>query len=201
MLQKFQELIKDLTKRIPSWDHDVNVILNDEEQEGIAHESLSEFTDVLKTIVKLANENDIPPNDVISLFESCESYEHVKVFVNKKMLTYSNFKVLRELEKKDLYKAKYCVDLLWSSSVLRFNPYMEFDKNIPIGEKDYLGLAYHMDLFIEMCVARHLCHNAILIELSNETGVSAEMCEYIADKIDGDFEKLKLNFIIDRLIK
>lgn len=202
MLSKFQNYIQDLTKQVPNWDNDVVDILSDEAQSdnnGIKKQSLDKFTELLKEIVNEANSNDVPVEEVLSLFKAYKCKDFASVFIKRKMQTFNAFKVLRDLEKTDPYKAKFCIDLIWNSYVLRYDPYLDIKTQSPINENEYISLASRLDAFADICVARQLCVSAISRELKEETGLSNEICKYITEKIDNDLEKLKLNFIIERL--
>lgn len=202
MLSRFQSYIRDLTNEIPNWDSDVLEILSEEVQlddNDIKKESLEKFTELLKVIINDANSNDISIEEVLSLFEDYKCKEFAGIYIKRKMQTFNAFKVLKNLENKDSYKAKFCIDLIWNSYVLRYDPYLNVEAQSPISENEYAALASRLDAFVDMCIARQLCASAIGKELEEETGLSNEICRYIAEKIDGDLEKLKLNFIIEKL--
>ena len=202
MLSRFQSYIRDLTNEIPNWDSDVLEILSEEVQlddNDIKKESLEKFTELLKVIINEANSNDISIDEVLSLFEDYKCKEFAGIYIKRKMQTFNAFKVLKNLEKKDSYKAKFCIDLIWNSYVLRYDPYLNVEAQSPISENEYAALASRLDAFVDMCIARQLCASAIGKELEEETGLSNEICRYIAEKIDDDLEKLKLNFIIEKL--
>lgn len=202
MLFEFQNAIQELSKQIPSWDDDVTKILSDEEHTDgneVQKQSLDKFTELLRTIVKQANDNSVPVNEIISLFENYKCYKFASIYIKRKMQTFEGFKVLRDLEKKDSYKTKFCIDLIWSSYIVRYNPYLNIETHSPISENEYISVADRLDAFVDMCVVRQLCASAICKELEDETGLSNDVCQYMAKKIDDDFEKLKLNFIIENL--
>ena len=202
MLKKLQNEIENLTKEIPNWDIIVDNALNHEQtnDEEMQKGVLDRFTELLNTIVKQANEKNIPMNDVLSLFKDYKCSQFVSVFIKRKMKLFGGFKALRDLEQKDLFKAKYCIDLIWSSYVVRFDPYLDIPSQSPISnEEDFVSVASSLDSFADMCVVRQLSASAICKELKEETGLSDDLSHYITDKIDKDFEKIKMNYIVDNL--
>lgn len=202
MLSNMQNQIENLTKKIPNWDEIVANALNDEQtndeemQEGV----LNSFTELLNSIVKQANENNITTDEVLSLFKDYNCYQFASAFIKRKMKLFDGFKALRDLEHEDLFKAKYCIDLIWNSYVIRFDPYLNIPSQSPISnEEDYVSVARCLDSFADMCVVRQLSASAIYKELKDETRLSDDICHYITDRIDKDFEKIKMNYIIDKL--
>ena len=201
MISKLKKSLEDLNQQMPGWDESVFQILNSNENHDNYENSieLDAFTELLKSLVNQANNNDIPLEDVISLFKDYKCFDFASIYIKRKMQMFSVFKVLRDLEKNDLYKTKFFIDLIWNSYVIRFDPYLEIEKQSPISEKEYVSIASRLYSFSNMCAARRLCESAICKELEEETGLSNEICKYISEKIDCNMNNLKLNFVIDRL--
>ena len=201
-IDQIKEILKDLNGKYPDWDKEVTSILsNDEHNDNIGVQSgtLDMFTDTLKRIVKLANEDSIPLEEVLSVFEECKCFEYAKIYISRSMHNYDGFRPLRELEKTGFLNTKSIIDLIWTSYIIRYDPYLDFTTINAINEDDYLSVASRLDAFSDMCVARQLCKSSIKKNLIDETGLSDDVCEYITEKIDTDFDKLRLNFIIERI--
>ena len=119
--------------------------------------------------------------------------------VDTKLQVFRDYQPLRKLAKEDRYKAQYCIDLIWSSYIIRFNSHLEFDGNVPMDEENFKKVAIRLDRFADRCVSKLYHRESIVIELKEESYLPQDLCEYISDKIDGAFEQIKLNYIIYRL--
>ena len=205
MLSKFEKGIQELLNMNPDWDKEVTAFLENKnntdntDDNDTQRELLDKFTEVLEDIIEEANNSGIAIDEVVSLFEKKECYKFAKTYIKRKMQTFESFKVLRDLEKNDKIKAKFCIDLIWNSYILRYDPFLDFDSSSIISEKEYFSIGSCLDSFTDVCVVRLLCGSAISKELEEDSGLSTEICQYVAEKIDNDFEKIKLNYIVKRL--
>lgn len=201
MLTSIQNKIKEMNTKFPNWDCNVAAFFESSApREGDPNEDmLDAFTDLLASLIEVVKTDDIAVEDAVCLLDdyACKSY--AAKYITFKLRSYNNYKPLRELAEADIYKAKCCVDLIWSSYVLRFNPHLVFDDSVPLKEVDFKNLAAQLDRFTDFCVDRSYSFPAIIEELKDDANFGDVLCEYIAGKIDADFEKLKLNYIMRRL--
>lgn len=201
MLSAIQTSIKELTQKHPSWDRDVADFFEHgtTQDTNPDEEMLDNFTDLLSQIIEFAKSGELSSETAISLFDDYACKGYASKYIKLKLRTYNSYKALRELASTDIYKAKYCVDLIWSSYILRFNPHLVFDENVPLKEEEFKNVAVQLDRFTDFCIDRGYHISAIMFELKSDANFSDPLCEYIAEKIDSDFEKLKLNYIIHRI--
>lgn len=201
MLTSIQNKIKEMNAKFPDWDSNVAAFFESStpRESGPDEDMLDAFTDLLTSLIELVKTGDIAVEDAVCLLDdyACQSY--ASKYIKFKLRSYNNYKPLRELAEADIYKAKCCVDLIWSSYVLRFNPHLVFDDSVPLKEADFKNVAAQLDRFTDFCVDRSYSFPAIIEELKEDANFGDILCEYIAGKIDADFEKLKLNYITHRL--
>ena len=76
---------------------------------------------------------------------------------------------------------------------------MIFDEKIPMNEEDYKTVSVQLDRFVDRCISRQLHTTAIIIDLKEESHLSQEICKYIVDKFEKDYNQIRLNYIIYRL--
>lgn len=200
-MMSIQNKIKEMNKKFPDWDCKIAAFFeNSDVQEGDLNEDmLDAFTDLLTSLIELVKTEEIAVEDAVSLLDDYACKRYATKYIKLKLRNYNNYKPLRELAEADIYKAKCCVDLMWSSYVLRFNPHLVFDDSVPLKEADFKNVAVQLDRFTDFCVDRSYSISAIIEELKEDADFGESLCEYIAEKIDKDFEKLKLNYIIHRL--
>lgn len=201
MLSAIQNKIKEITRKFPNWDKEVAQFFEEHNsQDGAPNEEmLDSFTELLTQILEYAKTDEGEYESVISLLDSYACQEYASRYIKLKLRTFENYNPLRKLAEKDIYKAKYCVDLIWSSYVLRFNPHLVFDEAVPLREDEFKSVAMQIDRFTDFCIDRSFCASAIASELREDSDFPEALCDYIAGKIDADFEKLKLNYIIHKL--
>lgn len=201
MLSTIQSQIKELSRKFPNWDQEVTQFFEEDDADDITPNTkiLDAFTEILSQLLEYSKTGEISNEEAIAAFDGFVCKNYVSKYIKIKLRTYESYKPLRDLAAQDIYKAKYCVDVIWSSYILRFNPRLTFDENIPLNEESFKIVAMQLDRFTDYCVDRGYHIDAISYELKNNAGFSDVLCDYIAGKIDESFEKLKLNVILHRL--
>ena len=201
MLSTLQNRIKEVTQKFPNWDKEVAQFFEDNNsRDGTPNEEiLDNYTELLTQVLEYAKSEEGSFESAISIFDDYACQEYASRYIKLKLRTFENYKPLRKLAEKDIYKAKYCVDLLWSSYVLRFNPHLVFDEAVPLREEEFKSVAMQLDRFTDYCIDRSFCASAIAVEIREDADFPEALCDYIAAKIDADFEKLKLNYIMHKL--
>lgn len=200
MLNNLSKAVESIAAKYPQWDEIVTRFFDDDDEDVIEgnEELLDAFSEILKDIIVAVKENDLNTQDIESIFKKYSSWGFVKKYLDAKLRVFRDYQPLRKLAKEDRYKAQYCIDLIWASYILRFNSHMEFDSNVPMEEEDFKKAAVRLDRFTDRCVSKIYHRDTIIIELKEESYLPQDLCEYIADKIDTNFEKIKLNYIIYR---
>ena len=202
MLKQFVEEIEAFGQEIPNWDEDVSRFLTDEDGENSDESgeiAFQKLTELLNSIISRANKQDLDAKDVSALFEKYKSGKYAANYINKSMRIYNKFGILRKLEGENIYKAKQCIDFIWINYILRYTPNIKLGTDTFISEDEYFVIASLLDSFTEMCIRRQLSYEGICNILSEDSGMSSAICQYFAGKIDNDFEKLKLNYIIKKI--
>ncbi len=201
MLALITDLIKGMSDEYPNWDELIVETLNNESGDDRGVDVLEKFTSILKKVIEMLKNEDVHIDDVEKLFEPYKCKEHAIKFINVILRTYNSFDALRKLEKDDIYKAKKCVDQIWESYILRYNPYFDNQESVLLNENEYKNVAREIDRITDLCLEHNFHVFAISKQFEDKSGLSTELCGYISKKIDEDFEKLKLNYIIYNLIE
>ena len=202
MLTNFKKQIDTLTEKMPDWDERVfDFLSNNEEENKSGQKAIEELTIILDEVIKYAKQNDIPIDEVTFLFKGKKSEKYIIAYIQNYMDKYNDYKALRELEKSDQFMAKYCVDMIWSNYILRYDPFEDFKSNIQIDNESFNAIAIQLDAFVDRCISQLLTERAMSKALMDDSGLSENLCRYIADLINNDFEKLKLNYIVSMINK
>lgn len=201
MLSQIQNELETISAQYPNWDSEIAQYLsnNSTQNSAPAPALLDFFSSMLARIVDLSKENELSTNDVLALFSKYACCSFMSDHLQKKMRTYYNLKALRDLARIDIYKAKYCVDLIWSSYILRVDPQLTFDETVPLSKDDFQTASAQLYGFTHFCIDRRLCFSAIATELRENMKFTEALSDYIATKIDNSFNDLQLNFIVRRM--
>ena len=199
MLARINGLLKGMSDKYLAWDELIVETLKNETGDEKGVNALEELTSILKQVIEMLKNEDVHIEDVEKLFESYKCKEYAIKYINVILRTYHSFDALRKLEKDDIYKAKKCVDQIWESYILRYNPYFDNQENVLLNENEYKNVAREIDRITDLCLEHNFHVFAISKQFEDKSGLSSELCGYISKKIDEDFEKLKLSYIIYNL--
>lgn len=201
MLTKITQAVTAFTRKYPKWDDVITNYFDSDDNEASAYDQaiMDEFSDILKDTIDVAKEHELDIQELGEVFKNFTCWPFLEKYIKIKLGTFYEYSPLRKIANEDIYKAKYCVDLMWSSYILRFNPHMVFDDQIPMNEEDFKGVASQLDRFTDRCISRQLHRSSVIIELKEDSNLPQTLCEYIADKIEMDYNQIKLNYIIYRL--
>ena len=200
MLDFINTLIGEITKQFPEWDSQITKILSDDNEADESNKNIiSAFTNMLKQFVEKVKGGEISETEICDYLAQYSCNEYAVRYIKRSLVKYRRFEPLRKLEREDIYKAKNCIDQIWTSYVLRHNPYFEEENNLLLTAQEYRDVAREIDNNTDICIGYNLHVKAISRHFIKETELSSELCEYIAAKIDADFDKLKLNYIIYKL--
>ena len=200
MLDFINTLIGEITKQFPEWDSQITKILSDDNEADESNKNIiSAFTNMLKQFVEKVKGGEISETEICDYLAQYSCNEYAVRYIKRSLDKYRRFEPLRKLEREDIYKAKNCIDQIWTSYVLRHNPYFEEENNLLLTAQEYRDVAREIDNNTDICIGYNLHVKAISRHFIKETELSSELCEYIAAKIDADFDKLKLNYIIYKL--
>ena len=200
-MKKLKKIIDEFGSKYPHWDQVVAEFLDsdDDEPKPQDQEIMDEFSEILEKIVDVAKAEDLTAKDMAVTFADLACEDFILKYISIKMESYFNYAPLRQLAEEDVFKAQFCIDLIWSSYIVRFNSHMIFDEKIPMNEEDYKTVSVQLDRFVDRCISRQLHRSAVIIDLKDESHLSQEICEYIADKFEKEYNQIRLNYIIYRL--
>lgn len=200
-MKKLKKLIDEFGSKYPHWDEVVAEFLDsdDDEPKSQDQEIMDEFSEMLEEIVDVVKSENLTVKDMSVVFADLACGEFIQTYISIKMKSYFSYAPLRQLAEEDIFKAQFCIDLIWSSYIIRFNPHMIFDEKIPMNEEDFKTVSVQLDRFVNRCISRQLHRSAVIIDLKDESHLSQEICEYIADKFEKEYNQIRLNYIIYRL--
>ena len=210
MLTDIKKSIVELDKEYPEWDEVVSNFFNvsskdtDDYIKGLSgkdEDIISTFINILNKTIELAKKYDLNLNDVTSVFDTYTCKEDIQKRIKLSLNRYSSYKKIRDIAIESEFQAKYVLDTIWNMCILRYNANYEFEDDFPMTKEEFARTTNELDKLVNYCVYRQLHIKSIYKQLQEETGLPETICNYMAEKIDNDFEKLKLNFIINTITR
>lgn len=210
MLTDIRKSIVELNKEYPEWDEVVSNFFNvaskdtDNDIKDILDKDediISAFIDILNKTIELAKKHDLNVDDVTSIFDQYTCKEDIQKRIKLSLNRYSSYKKIRDIAIESEFQAKYVLDTIWNMCILRYNANYKFEDDFPMTKEEFDRASNELDKLVNYCVYRQLHIKSIYKQLQEETGLSETICSYMAEKIDNDFEKLKLNFIINTITR
>ena len=162
----------------------------------------AKLKDVLFKILDVAydtiKENPGEENYVYEIFG-----DDVKVYLmqmlKSRVQLFNDFAVLRFLEKEKIITAQYLIDMIWKEFIVRYNPNFEIIDIDGVTAEAVSSCMDALEFLSDSCIRNMFSYDAIVSKVKDTTGLSSELCNYIAQKINGDFGELRANYIIKRL--
>ncbi|MBR4290533.1 MAG: hypothetical protein IKT52_07825 [Oscillospiraceae bacterium] len=155
------------------------------------------FHSILNQVCNIIKEHNVEENVIQEVFVQRKIASLAYNAIDRKLVHYNSFAYLRKAERENPYNARLIFDLIWTQRILRMKKQDSFDPPFPMDEKTYKMMASELDAFTEFCVSRQMHIDSIYEQLKDISRLSQDLCMYISQTIDRDFEKLKLNYLIN----
>ena len=95
------------------------------------------------------------------------------------------------------------IDEIWQHNTIRRNPgyVVEPTKSVKldISEKEINEFILTLNAIVDHCISRLLNYEGMTSVIQIQMGISEELSEYIARKIDRAYDELRINYLIKRL--
>ena len=197
------QLLGELNKKYPQWDVEVSEYL--ETDTDTPNEPYKHLTDILKQIILQIRDKKLVRDDLTQIFSEYKQYkcyDYIVTFVWNRINLYSDYSLLRETHETDKYMAQKIIDIIWDEIIFRFNPYLDWEERLKIdNDSTYRNLAKRLDIYVTKCVRFSLTYDAMVKTLENESEMPEELCRYVAKKVEENMRDLKINYILDRLVR
>lgn len=168
------------------------------DQSDVAMDLSNRFRSIIDQTCNIIKENDVQEDTIQDIFSQRRIAPLAQKLINQRLYHYNKFEYLRKTERENPFKARQIFDLLWTQYVLRIKKQGSFDPPFPMDEDTYKTLAVELDTFTDFCVSRQMHIDSIFEQLKDISQLSHDLCTYISQTIDKDFEKLKLNYLINQ---
>lgn len=128
-------------------------------------------------------------------------YKNIKGYVDEMLCPYYASAPLRTLEIKDSEKALKAIEVIFNRAILRFDPsipqkYEEFGFDNQDAFIDFLNV---FDALCSFIVGKNLCYEAMEEFCYARTRLPKKLCKRIAELLDENLDRLKINFIVEKL--
>lgn len=202
MFREFKEQLAVLDETYSGWE---DILLQQEpgrsettDNSERASELRNKFLAILDQLCDSIKEHTAEVDAIQEVFAQRKVELLANQIASRKLVHYSSFAYLRKTERENPYSARLIFDLLWTQYILRLKKEDSFDPPFPIDEDSYKMLAAELDAFTDFCVSRQMHIDSIYKQIKDISRLSHDLCMYISQAIDRDFEKLKLNYLINQ---
>ena len=111
--------------------------------------------------------------------------------------------LVRRNEKEKRIQLEDLIDELWQQCVVRRNPSYQFNQKLTeeltASQEELEEFTSTLSAIVGHCISRLLNYDGMVFTIVKQTGISKELSQYIARKIDRDYEELRCNYIIQAL--
>lgn len=196
--QCLEEMIENLGS---DWKEKLDYFLKNEEAnyEQMEKNCILNFLNACKEDViegdtkKLKNIEKLVDNDLL--------YKNITLYIEGILKPYFAAAPLRVSEVKDGEWTKKIIEEIFLNTILRFNPdmidrYAEYGFNSEDAFTEYIST---LDVLCSFVVERNFCYETIEEVVYSHLRLSKANCKIIATLIDSNFDKLKINYIIEKL--
>ena len=201
MSVKMQNIIEELTRNFPDWQNDVYAHLI--KGEKIEDEALmEEFWLTISSLCDLIRSSECELDEVIKLFKE-ELQDEIHNLLKNRLRPYFACALIRKFEKDNRSQLESLIDEIWQQNTIRRNPAYIVDPlksvKLDIPEKEVNEFILTLNAIVDHCISRLLNYDGMVSVIKLQTGISEELTDYIARKIDRAYDELRINFLIKRL--
>lgn len=200
MMENILKMIEEMDQTLPEWRESVKNYYKKTSDE-ISDEHMEGYADLLNRICDEITSGTLDESDAIEVFHDEELKGYVQKTIFEKLRPFRAFAPIRKHEKENLSAIKYMFDVMWEQYVVRFNPKINIDPVDSITEDEIGEIMRTMDALADFCVSRTYSYEGILDEISTRFRISDELSEYLAKRIDRDYQKIQMNYLIRRIRK
>lgn len=198
MQREIKNKIDLLNKQDPAWQKRITDYLKDQDSSQLDADLLQAFYELLSIVYNGFKEESLEREDTLSVFDD-ELRKQVGHMVDNRLNSYYTFMPLRLKESDSIIQIEQFVDNIWAQFVLRFNPKITKENDLNINEEQVVALMAGIDSLAMHCVSRLLTYNGIVELIAEKTEMGEEFCNYLARKIDKDFNELRLNYLVRKI--
>lgn len=205
-MQESIKILNQIIKEIgEDWKKGLDTYLKYESDEMDA-EMMPQYNSLFEKFVNTYKEDII--DDKASVMKQVEKiinndllFSDLNEYIDKILEAYNAINPLRVLEIQDIQKAKKLVDIIFDQVILRLNPNVQ-DRYAEFGlgnQEEFFNVGGVLNSICTVIVSQNLHKDAMSGMIRFNTRLSREISEYISDKIDQNFESLKMQLILKKL--
>lgn len=202
MFSEIRKQLSELDEKYIEWE---DILLEQDRDSSEASDSSELTTDIENTFRSIVNklcaiikDQNSEEDAIQQVFAERKIAPLAYKTISQQLIHYNSFSYLRKAECDNPYNARLSFDLIWTQYILRMKKQDSFEPPFPMDEETYRILSTELDAFTDFCVSRQLHIDSIYEQLKDISRLSHDLCMYISQTIDRDFEKLKLNYLINQ---
>ncbi len=128
-------------------------------------------------------------------------YKNLKKYLDDSLWTFYAFAPLRALGAVNFQEACDIMEQVFNRAVLRFHPNItqEYEKYHFDNGKAFTEFLNAQDGLCSYMIGKTMHYEAMLSFVYMQTRLPKELCKKLVDMVDGNFNELRMNYIIERL--
>lgn len=201
MSKEVGQFFLQLSQRDPEWENGLDSILEGTEDEGSA-ELVSQFWRCMNDVCEQIRSGSCTIDDVVAELKPA-SQGKVTRLLKKRLRPYFACAFIRNTEDEMHVQIQSLIDELWRQHVIRCNPVY----SVKIEDYARLGITKEMaeefsltlSALVDHCISRLLSFEGMVGVIIYQTGISTDIAEYIARRIERDSDELRMNYLIKTL--
>ena len=193
--------VDSLTTKFPNWQDLILRYLRDDED--IEDEKLlNAFWSFISSLCDLIRSNECSIDEAVKNVNA-ELQSEMQDLLKNRLRPYFACTFIRKFETDNKSQLEFLIDEIWQQNVIRRNPGYIVDprKNakLDVSDSDIREFILTLNALVDHCISRLLNYDGTVSVIKLQTGISEDLSEYIARKIDRDNDALRINYLIKRI--
>jgi hypothetical protein len=193
--------VDSLSAKFPNWQDLILVYLrNDKDIED--KKLLDAFWSFISSLCDSIRSNECSIDDVVKNLNT-ELQIEIQDLLKNRLRPYFACAFIRKFETDKKSQLEFLIDEIWQQNVIRRNPGYIVDPRmnakLDISDSDIREFILTLNAIVDHCISRLLNYDGTVSVIKLQTGISEDLSEYIARKIDKDNDALRINYLIKRM--
>lgn len=201
MHKEVANYFEQLHKSIPDWEDFLGDFLGQPEKNEYA-EFASQFWPCINSVCNQIRIGKCTMEDVLEELKP-ETQKLVEKILKKRLRPFFACEFIRVSEDEMHIQIQSLIDEIWKQNVIRYNPNFsvktaEYAK-LAITEETATEFSLTLAALVDHCVSKLLSYEGTVAVIEYQTGISEDLAEYIARRIERDSDELRVNYLIKSL--
>lgn len=201
MNEQVQKNVNHFKEQFPDWENMLKSYLTDGSND-IDSAAVEGFWKLINLLCEAIKDEQCSLDEASKLFGADLQKELDRLF-HSRLRPFFSCGLVRRNEEEKRIQLEDLIDEIWQQRIVRRNPNYQFEQKSIEGltaSTEELGeFVTTLSAIVDHCVSRLLNYDGMVYTIARQTRISQELSQYIARKIERDYEELRCNYIIKTL--